>query len=73
MKIGADELVTGAEAARRLGISRERLRQLAERDDFPTALGRAGVAVLWRWADVEAWARKSGRTVAVPSPDRARA
>lgn len=50
-----DDLVTGAEVGRRLGISRERVRQLAERDDFPASLGLLGRARVWRWADIERW------------------
>lgn len=55
MKVDVDELVTGAEVGRRVGLSRERIRQLAERDDFPKPVGRAGVAILWRWPDVQRW------------------
>lgn len=61
MTIDLKDIVTGAEVGRRLGISRERVRQLAERDDFPEPIGRAGVAILWCWPDVEAWARRTGR------------
>lgn len=50
-----EDLVTGADVARRLGVSRERVRQLAERDDFPDPLGRLGNYVVWRSADIEAW------------------
>lgn len=53
-----DELVTGAEVARRLGLSRERVRQLAQRDDFPRPLGRVGNAIVWRWPDVDEWRRR---------------
>jgi predicted DNA-binding transcriptional regulator AlpA len=58
------DLVTGAEAARRLGVSTQRLHQLAARDDFPPALGKVGQAVIWRWAEVEQW----GRNVDRPQP-----
>jgi predicted DNA-binding transcriptional regulator AlpA len=61
MQVGRDELVTGAEAARRLGISRERVRQLAQRDDFPEPVGRLGSYTVWRWRDVERWAKREGR------------
>lgn len=54
-------LVSGAEIARRLGLSRERVRQLARREDFPDPIGRVGVAIVWRWPDVEAWAERTGR------------
>lgn len=50
-----DALVTGAEAARRLGVSRERVRQLAQRPDFPRPLGKLGRATVWRWAEIEQW------------------
>jgi predicted DNA-binding transcriptional regulator AlpA len=55
------DLVTGAEAARRPGVSRERLRQLAARPGFPEPLGQLGRATVWRDADVAEWARQSGR------------
>lgn len=59
-----DQLVSGADVARRLGVSRERVRQLAERDDFPEPLGKIGPAIVWRWADVEQWAAATGRELA---------
>lgn len=61
-----DELATGGDIARRLGVSRERVRQLAQRDDFPEPLGRLGRGQVWRWADVEAWAHETGREVHIP-------
>jgi predicted DNA-binding transcriptional regulator AlpA len=60
-KVEYEDLVTGADIARRLGISRERVRQLGERGDFPVPLGRLGNYVVWRWADVEKWARSLNR------------
>jgi len=56
-----ENLVTGADVARRLQISRERVRQLAERDDFPQPVGRLGSYIIWRWSDIEPWAKKTGR------------
>jgi predicted DNA-binding transcriptional regulator AlpA len=56
-----DDLVSGAEIARRIGVSRERVRQLAEREEFPPALGRVGSAKIWRWSDVERWLAVTGR------------
>lgn len=53
-----ENLVTGAEIGRRLGMSRERVRQLAGREDFPRPLGRVGQAKVWRWSEVEAWAKR---------------
>ena len=54
------ELVTGAEIGRRLGVSRERVRQWAAdpRYQFPAPLGRIGRAVVWRWGDIAAWVQQ---------------
>ena len=49
------ELLTGEQVANRLGISRERVRQLAGRPDFPPPLGRIGKAIVWSEDDVEAY------------------
>lgn len=66
----SDDLVTGGDIGRRLGVSRERVRQWAtgEQYGFPESVARLGAARVWRWADVEAWyeeyrraPRKSGR------------
>lgn len=56
-----DDLVTGAEVARRLGVSRARGHQLAARPDFPAPLGRIGQAKVWRWTDVREWLPAVGR------------
>jgi hypothetical protein len=57
------ELITGGELARRLGISRQRMHQLRESDaNFPPAIGKVGHAFVWRWPDVAAWARRTGRS-----------
>jgi hypothetical protein len=50
------ELLTGEQVATRLGISRERVRQLAGRPDFPPPLGRIGKAIVWSEDDVDAYA-----------------
>ena len=57
------ELVSGAEVARRLGVSRERVRQWAvnPRYGFPLSTGRSGPAKLWRWPEVERWAAEHRR------------
>lgn len=66
--VSRHELVTGAEVARRLGISRERVRQLAANPRrFPQprfALGRANV---WTWGDILDWADVEKRAVRKPS------
>lgn len=49
------ELWTTADIARRLGISQERARQLANGDDFPAPSFRHGLRRFWTIDDVEAW------------------
>lgn len=60
------ELVTGAEVARRFGVSRERVRQLAtETGRFPPAAAIVGGYRIWKWGDIADWAKLRGRSVAV--------
>ena len=61
-----DELVTGAEIARRLSLSRARVHQLAAADGFPESLGWLGQAKVWRWDEVREWAEERGRAVSEP-------
>lgn len=56
-----EDLVTGAELGRRLGISTQRVHQLAERPDFPQPIGRVGNSVVWRWSDVDEWNASTDR------------
>ena len=61
------ELLAGAEVARRLGLSRERVRQLATMPGrFPTAVATVGTYRVWRWGDVTDWARANQRPVKTP-------
>lgn len=55
------DLVTGGEIGRRLGVSRERVRQLAQRPDFPSPIGRLGSANIWGWNAVDEWRRANDR------------
>jgi len=60
------ELVSGPEAAKILGVNRQRVHQLAtEHPDFPQPLYRLGVGSLWLRSAIEAfaarWERKPGR------------
>lgn len=61
-----EEIVTGAEIGRRLGVSRERVRQWASdpKFSFPVSLGRVGGAKIWDWLEVQRWADERGRTPA---------
>ncbi|HET7566779.1 MAG TPA: helix-turn-helix domain-containing protein [Gaiellaceae bacterium] len=51
------ELLTGEQVAGRIGLSRERVRQLTGRHDFPPAVGRIGRATVWRADDVDDYVR----------------
>lgn len=58
------DLVTAVDVAEMLGVSRQRVHQLAERSDFPDPLLHLG-GPIWVRAGVQAWAetwpRRSGR------------
>lgn len=56
---GLERIVTDAQVARRLGVPRERVRELARRRDFPRSVGRIDDVPLWRWSEVQRWARTS--------------
>jgi hypothetical protein len=51
-------LWTTADIARRLGLSQERARQLANSESFPTPSFRHGPSRFWLEDDVEAWIRE---------------
>lgn len=57
----AEELVGVAETARRLGLTSERIRQLARAGQLPPPAGRLGRQDVWRWRDVAVWAAATGR------------
>lgn len=57
------ELVTATEIAERLGLAdRHSVHNWRRRDlGFPEPAGRFGGVLVWQWADVEEWARATGR------------
>lgn len=58
------QLVSAGEVAHRLGLSRERVRQLTEvAGGFPAAAATIGGYRIWRWSDVRRWAGLNGRVV----------
>jgi predicted DNA-binding transcriptional regulator AlpA len=58
------DLVSGAEIGRRLGVSREAVRKWAKSDrDFPEPLARVGRSVVWDWGLVRGWAEMHGYSV----------
>lgn len=65
-QVDRHELVSGGEVARRLKISRERVRQLSENPArFPAPIAILGRDRVWRWADIVDWATARKRPVAV--------
>lgn len=51
-----------AEVAEFLGVSRGRVTQLAQREDFPEPVVRLASGPVWATVDIEQWARATGRT-----------
>jgi hypothetical protein len=56
-----DELVGVAETAKRLGLTSERVRQLARASQMPPPAGKLGRQDVWRWRDIASWAAATGR------------
>jgi predicted DNA-binding transcriptional regulator AlpA len=46
------------ELQQRLRVSRQRVRQLIDRPDFPEPYDRLAMGSVWRIVDVEAWIKK---------------
>jgi prophage regulatory protein len=57
-------LVGSAEIGRMLGVSRQRVQQLVNRDDFPRPDAVLEMGKVWKRTEVETWARDHGRPVA---------
>lgn len=68
------ELVGAPEAAALLGVSRQRVHQLATREDFPAPLARLGAGSVWDGAAIrsfnERWDRKGGWPLGRPRAAR---
>jgi predicted DNA-binding transcriptional regulator AlpA len=64
MVAAVHHLVGSAEIGRMLGVNRQRVQQLISRDDFPKPEVTLAMGKVWKRADVEAWARKHGRSPA---------
>jgi predicted DNA-binding transcriptional regulator AlpA len=56
-----DQLVGLTEIASRLGVSRQRVHQLSQQEGFPDPVARLAAGLIWEWADIELWARQTGR------------
>lgn len=58
-------LAGAAEISRMFGnISRQRVQQLINRDDFPEPYDELAMGKVWAIADVQEWARSHGRAIA---------
>ena len=62
-RVDVEKLVGAAEIADRLGYKRAvYVHDLRRRDpDFPAPVAKLKAALVWDWADVEKWARATGR------------
>jgi predicted DNA-binding transcriptional regulator AlpA len=56
-------VVAAAEVARILGVSRQRVSQVTAKSDFPAPIAALTVGKVWAYADVRAWAERTGRVV----------
>lgn len=54
-------LMGAAEVAAFLGVSRQRVLQLREKADFPDPVSQLASGPIWESADIETWARETGR------------
>jgi len=50
-----------AEVAELLGVSRQRVTQLAKTEAFPEPIAHLAAGPVWQAEDVERWAREAGR------------
>ncbi|XTZ14293.1 helix-turn-helix transcriptional regulator [Micromonospora echinospora] len=54
----AEHLYGPQEIGDRLGVSRERVRQLTLRPDWPAPYDRLAMGTVWRKKDIEEWIRR---------------
>ncbi len=57
------DLVSTPEIASLLGVSRQRVDQLSRTDDFPLPVAELAIGRVWLRAEVEEWARRTGRII----------
>ncbi len=62
-RVDVADLVGAAEIAGRLGVAQVQTVHLWHRRyaDFPEPVARLRQALIWSWADIERWARRTGR------------
>jgi predicted DNA-binding transcriptional regulator AlpA len=56
-----NRLMGTTEIAKLLGVSRQRVGQLAQGGTFPEPVARLAAGPIWESADIERWARETGR------------
>jgi prophage regulatory protein len=59
-------LVAAHEIAQMLGVSRQRVSQLAISEGFPEPAAILTVGRIWLREDIEDWAKATGRTIPAP-------
>ena len=61
--VDVEDLVGAHEIAERLGVARPQVvHEWRKRyDDFPSPVATLTAALIWDWAEVERWARRTGR------------
>jgi len=64
-----EEIVGLSEIAELLGVHRRTAVRYSKRDDFPAPLAHLRAGIVWKRADVEAWAK---RTLPLPRTGRPR-
>ncbi len=60
------DLVSTAEIARMLGLTRQRVQQLAKTEGFPPPAATLSMGSVWHTADIRAWAHRTGRRLTGP-------
>jgi predicted DNA-binding transcriptional regulator AlpA len=56
------------EIAKRLGLSRQRVQQLAERADWPPPFDELAMGRVWLITDIEEWIRRQRADLLTPDP-----
>lgn len=56
-----EHLMGVAEIAELLAVSRQRVTQLAKTPGFPAAYDQLAMGPVWHKAEIESWARETGR------------
>lgn len=60
---GEIDVVSTAEIARLLGVTRQRVQQLTKTPAFPRPAATLNMGSVWHTADIRAWAEQTGRSL----------